>query len=97
MTYLIIKVINLLANIILLMLGARAVASWFMSGGSPNVYRFYNTMCSLTEPIVAPCRRFCSRWNTGMFDFSVLLAFLLVQVIRSILIKLIVMLTYTGI
>ncbi len=94
MAYLLIKVIGMLANVILFFLGARAVSSWFMAGGSPNVYRFYNLMCSLTEPIVAPCRRFCSRWNTGMFDFSVLLAFLLVSLARTVIIRLILTFSY---
>ena len=43
----------------------------------------------LTEPIVEPCRRLLSRWNTGMLDFSVLLAFFLVEIVENILIRIV--------
>lgn len=43
----------------------------------------------LTEPIVAPCRNFLSRFNTGMFDFSILLAFFLVQFVANLIIRII--------
>ena len=42
-----------------------------------------------TEPVVAPCRKALSRLNTGMFDFSVLLAMILVQAVARLLVNII--------
>lgn len=68
----------------------RVLFSWFQ----PNPYGFFGKLrelsITLTEPIVAPCRRLLSRFNTGMFDFSVLLAFFLIQFVANVLIRIIV-------
>ena len=67
----------------------RCVFSWFR----PNPYSFLGKInaltIQLTEPVVAPCRQLLSRFNTGVFDFSVLLAFFLIQFVANILIRLI--------
>ncbi len=67
----------------------RCIFSWFR----PNPYGFFgklnNLTIQLTEPIVAPCRALLSRFNTGVLDFSVLLAFFLIQLVRNILINII--------
>ncbi len=71
--------------LIYLLLG-RAVLSWFVHGsyGSSTLLRIYDLCVELTEPFVAPCRKLLSRYNTGMFDFSVLLAFFLIQIIERV-------------
>jgi len=80
-----ISAVNAFAEIIILLLIARAICSWFIKPGS-QAYRLYMMLEMITEPIVAPCRKITSRFRTGMIDFSVLLAFLLVIVIRNIVI-----------
>lgn len=74
---------NLLTTILLI----RCIFSWFR----PNPYGFLGKLneltISITEPIVAPCRALLSRFNTGMFDFSVLLAFFLIEFVRNVLIQ----------
>ena len=72
------------ADVILFLLLGRAVCSWIARPGS-TAYRLYQVFVSLTEPVVAPCRKITSRYITGTFDFSVLLAFLLVSFARSLL------------
>ena len=73
------------ADIIMFLLIARAIGSWFIRPGN-SIYRIYQMLESLTEPIVAPCRIITSKLPTGMFDFSVLLAFFLVMIVRDLLI-----------
>jgi YggT family protein len=80
-----ISAINAFADVIIMLLFARAICSWFVRPGS-GAYRFYQLLEMLTEPIVAPCRRISSRFQTGMFDFSVIIAFLIVMLLRYIII-----------
>ncbi len=88
MKYLLINAVSLFADVIVFMLLARAVLSWFVSGPYNNVYKIYEMLCNLTEPIVAPCRRLSMRLNTGMLDLSVFFAFFLVAIIRKLVIML---------
>jgi len=81
--------INLVSQIFIYLLIGRAICSWFVRSGGAG-YKVYMILCRLTEPIVAPCRRITQRFNTGMLDISVLLAFLLVMVVRDLLIRIIV-------
>ncbi len=63
---------------------ARALASWFVQDpGNPIVAMLHD----ITEPIVGPIRRFMP--TTGMIDFSPLVALLLLQILRTLLLQLI--------
>jgi len=84
---LLISAVNGFAQIIMLLLAARAVCSWFVRSGGGTAYKVYQLLAMLTEPIVAPCRKITSRFNTGMLDLSVLLAFFLVMIVKDILIR----------
>ena len=84
---LLVVAVNWFAQIIIFLLIARAICSWFVRSGSGTAYKFYNVLTMLTEPIVAPCRLITSRFQTGMFDFSVLLAMVLVMIVRNLLIS----------
>jgi YggT family protein len=72
------------------LLFARAVLSWFVNPYRSSSYGFLNRINALliriTEPLVAPCRRLLSNFNTGMFDFSVLIAMLAIVLIRNIIV-----------
>jgi YggT family protein len=83
--------INGFAQIIIYLLLARAICSWFVRPGS-GAYKVYGALSMLTEPIVAPCRKLTQRFSTGMFDFSVLLAMLLVMVLKDVVVRLLIML-----
>jgi len=77
------------AELLTTLMIARVIFSWIQ----PNPYgllgKIHAFCIRLTEPIVAPCRQFLSRFNTGMLDFSVMMAFLLVQMAANILIRII--------
>ena len=53
----------------------------------------YMVMARITEPVVAPCRALLARlnMNTGMFDFSVLLSFFLVEIVARVLVRILLM------
>jgi YggT family protein len=72
-----------------MLLLVRALLSWFVRDPYSTLGRFYDFMAQLTEPFVAPCRQLLSRWNTGMIDFSVLLAFFLIRIVERLLVMLI--------
>ncbi len=90
MRYLLAEAVYWFSELLIFLMIARALFSWIR----PNPYSILgqiNDFCiKLTEPIVSPCRRLLSRFNTGVFDFSVLLAFFLVQLIANILIQILV-------
>jgi len=59
---------------------ARAILSWFDRGMRNPISQF---LVQLTEPIIAPIRRVLP--PLGMFDFSPLVALLLLYVLRQML------------
>ena len=59
---------------------ARALASWFIQDPGNPIIAMLN---DITEPVVGPVRRFMP--NTGMIDFSPLVALLLLQILRTVL------------
>lgn len=82
MGIIILRAINWFAQLIAMALLIRAVLSFIGQdpySGPGKAYRFF---VRLTEPVVSPCRRLIQRFgfNTGMFDFSIVFAMLLVQV-----------------
>ena len=90
MAVVLIRAIHWFARILILLLCGRAILSWFARDPYSPVGKLYSICIQLTEPIVAPCRRLLSRFNTGVIDFSVLLAFFLVEICENILIRIIV-------
>ena len=89
MEYILIKAVNWFADILVLLLVLRALLSWFVRDRFSMIGKFYEMTISLTEPIVEPIRRVMSRFNTGMLDFSVLIAFFCIRIIASLVIMLI--------
>ena len=84
------QAINLFAQLFTWALVARAILSWFARDQYSTVGKIYIALIKFTEPVVAPCRQALSRLNTGMFDFSVFLAMILVQAAARLLITIIV-------
>ncbi len=68
-------------ELLLLLFIVRVVLSWLISLGFRHriAIQIYELVGKFIEPIVYPCRKLLSRFNTGMFDFSLVLAFLLVD------------------
>ena len=89
MTYILCRAILLFSDIFVWALFIRAICSWFARDQYSTVGKIYMALIRFTEPVVAPCRKALSRLNTGMFDFSVLLAMILVQAVARLLVTII--------
>ena len=89
MTVIIAQAIYWFAEILTFIMIVRVLFSWIQSNPYSLLGKINMFSIKLTEPVVAPCRALLSRFNTGMFDFSVLLAFFLVQFIANVLIRII--------
>ena len=89
MGIILIYAVNLFARILVTALLIRALMSWFVGDMYSPLGKIYGLLISFTEPIVEPFRRLLSNFNTGMLDFSVLVAMLAVQFASNIIIRLI--------
>lgn len=83
--------VYLFSDILITALLVRALMSWFVRDMYSPVGKLYALLINFTEPIVEPFRNFLSRFNTGMIDFSLLLAMVAIEFATSIVIRLIVM------
>lgn len=91
MAVVLIYAIQMFAEIISAAMIIRALLSWFARDPYSPVGKIYGVLIRFTEPFVAPCRKLLSRFNTGMIDFSLFLALILLQAIANLLIRLIIM------
>ena len=74
--------LNLLATVLYFAILARVLASWFnVSPGSPFM-PILRLIYGITEPIMGPIRKILPR--TGMFDFSPVVALILLHFLRFI-------------
>ncbi|MSP78118.1 MAG: YggT family protein [Dehalococcoidia bacterium] len=78
--YTLIQIVNYIAYAVWILILMRSLFSFMPSGGNNPVA---NIVFRLTEPILAPIRRLMPR--TGMFDFSPIIAILLIMLIQALL------------
>jgi YggT family protein len=83
--------IDLIVNILIWILIAQAILSWFVGpfrgAASGVIASIYRGLSSFTAPLTQPARALLSRVNTGPMDFSLLLTVLFLILIREILIR----------
>jgi len=79
--YILIRIINILAQFIVLIVIVKVILSYFMDPYHP----VRRTLDNLVEPMLAPIRRIVPL--IGMFDFSPLILIILVQILSSVLIS----------
>lgn len=78
----------LFERVFLALLVARALFSWFVQPGSySSIGKSFEWLIRITEPIVSPCRALLDKagLRTGMLDFSVFLAMILVTAVCRLL------------
>ena len=80
--YLLARIISILAQFIILLVIVKVILSYFMDPYHP----IRRTIDNLVEPMLAPIRRVVPL--VGMFDFSPLVLIILVQLLSSLLIRL---------
>ena len=91
----IVRAIIWFGDIISFLLLARALMSWLRIPLSGNkLFSSINEITyKLTEPLVAPVRRFMyEHVNTGMFDFSIFVTMILVEMVTRVLVRLLIFL-----
>ena len=71
-------------DLFLALLCIRALSSWLLGMNNGVINWISNISIRLTEFLVGPCRKLISKYNNGMIDWSVLLAFLVVVLFRDI-------------
>lgn len=87
MTFILIKAVSWFADVLIYLLLGRAIMSWFVRDPGSPLFGIYQLLIRVTEPILSPCRKLLARFNTGMFDFSILVAFLLISLARNVIIN----------
>jgi YggT family protein len=73
------QTLNILADLLITLIFARVVFSWFGMTRS-RIGSFLN---NLSDPLLEPIRRLLP--NTGMLDFSPIVLFFLIELIRNII------------
>ena len=88
-----IRIIALFGEVLSTALLIRAIMSWVVGFFRNDLVRkVYGVLETVTEPIVMPCRNLMNRYfNTGMFDFSIFVAMILVSLVTRILIRVLLM------
>jgi len=84
----IIQAVNAFFNVVTLMLFVRVILSWFPMAANN---RLMELLYFLTEPILVPIRKLVHRSPLGgpgmIIDFSVLIAFILLQLAQSFIVS----------
>ena len=81
--------VQLFANVLTAAMIIRALLSWFAGDPYGPLGKIYGFFVRFTEPIVLPFRKLLSRFNTGIFDFSLVLAMIAVEFIATLICRLI--------
>ena len=89
MGLILINAIGWVSHFLSMALLIRAIMSWVVNDPYSTLGKVYMGLITFTEPMVEPCRRLLDRinLNTGMLDFSVFLAMILVEVIANVCIN----------
>lgn len=90
-----INAVNSFFQILVYLILARAVLSWFIRSPYGNVYKIYMAICQITDPILAPCRALLSRFGlSGTMDFSPVLAMIGLMFINNIIVRLLLVFVF---
>ncbi|MBR2779474.1 MAG: YggT family protein [Firmicutes bacterium] len=93
--YILIRAINLFARLLIGLICIEAVMSWFQGSFTPEIWRIYNGLRSITDPFVAPFRKLIWRFSSGSgIDFSPLVAVLAIELVQRVLINILYFVAY---
>lgn len=90
MGYILIQAVFYFCEVLIYLMLARCILSWFVRDPYTTLGKIYGFTIKLTEPIVAPCRALLSKFNTGMFDFSIFLAIIILEIFERIFLQIVV-------
>ena len=74
------QTLNILADLLIAVIFLRVILSWFVRDPSQPLMR---ALIQVTEPILDPLRRSLPR--LGMLDLSPIIAYFLIQLLRSLI------------
>lgn len=84
---LIITAVSFFCEILIYLIIARAIMSWFSRPGDRS-YGIFRFLCQLTDPILNPCRKVTGRFGGGMgMDFSPILAIFLIWLVQWLVVR----------
>ena len=87
MNFIIAEAVVMLGNFLVGVLVLRALMSWFPLNRTGFSGKLYVILTTLTDPIVAPCRRLIQRSAIGgpgmVIDISPMLAFIAIHIITT--------------
>lgn len=81
--------VSLVFNIVYFILVIRIILSWVDPDPYNNIVQFIN---SVTEPVLAPLRKL--PLNLGGMDFSPIIAFIVIYILRNFLVNILQQLAY---
>ena len=85
MLYVLINAVNIFFQLLIYLIFARIIMSWFIR--NPYANKISMILIQLTEPILAPFRRLMSRFGaTYGLDFSPILALIALQIVNQIIV-----------
>ncbi|HML38003.1 MAG TPA: YggT family protein [Bacillota bacterium] len=88
MVFILIRAVNFFIQLLIYLILAGAILSWFARGPYGSLYQIYSVINRITEPILAPCRRLLYRFGLGgTVDFSPVLAILLLSLLDRVIIS----------
>lgn len=74
--------VNLFAQLLVYLILARAVMSWFFRPGD-RLYPIYTVIIRVTEPILGPARRLMGHFGRGLgVDFSPVVAVFMIYILN---------------
>ncbi len=92
-----INLVNLITYAIEFAILAYCLLSWINVRGNSNYYRFRDLISRVVNPILNPCRRILGKFGImGQIDLSPVVAIILVSVIRSIIVRGLILIHYGG-
>ena len=95
MIYVLSNAINTFFQILVYLIIGRSILSWFVRAPYGNLYKVYNIMIQVTEPMMAPCRKLLSRFGlSGTIDFSPIVAIIGLTVLNGVIINILRMLLF---
>ena len=95
MIIVLVNAINAFFQILVYLIIGRSILSWFVRAPYGNLYKVYNIMIQVTEPMMAPCRRLLARFGlSGTIDFSPIVAIIGLTVINGLIINVLRMLMF---
>lgn len=91
----IITAVNYFFQVLVYLILARAIMSWFIRSSNGTAYSIYMLIIRLTDPILEPCRNLLYRFGIGgTIDLSPILAIIGLQVIHSIVVRILLMIVF---